>query len=86
MKFKEYEALSELATKNHAKEVEDHLTYMNVNAVEIGASLVREQFKARHNQHRQEEKIKEEEGTPNNVSAIDDQVQALGQWQVVQPK
>lgn len=87
MKLKQYEALSNIADKIHEKETEEHLTYMNTNAVEIGASLVREQFKARHKKHREEEeKIKEETVVPEHFSSMDDQAGPLGQWQAVQPK
>lgn len=87
MTLKQYEELNTLAEKMNEQETEKNVTYMTKNAVEIGASLVREQFKARHKKHRENvEKIKEETVEPENFSSMDDQAQPLGRWQVVAPK
>lgn len=87
MTYKEYENLNSLAEKLNEHQTEQRLKYMTENKVEIGANLVREQFKARHRKHREEDiKDIKEEIEHEIVSSMDDQAQPLGQWQVVAPK
>lgn len=87
MTIKEYDALNSLAEKINDQQTEKDITYLNANAEEIGASLVREQFKARHKNHRKDEqKVKEEAVEPENFSSMDDQAQPLGEWQAVASK
>lgn len=87
MTLKQYGELNTLAEKINEQQTEKNVTYMTKNAVEIGASLVREQFKARHKKHRENaDKIKEETVEPENFSSMDDQAQPLGRWQAVAPK
>lgn len=86
MTLKEYEQLNSLAERMNEQQTEQRLQYMTANKVEIGANLVREQFKQRHKKHRDEPaKHDELPAEPENFSSMDDQAQPIGAWQVVAP-
>lgn len=86
MTLKEYEELNSLAERMNEQQTKQRLNYMNANKVEIGANLVREQFKARHKKHREDEVSQPELVEPQHFSSMDDQAQQVGQWKTVAPK